>query len=93
MATNEHGAGNRMITDYWYEVTDEQIREHLLRSPVDRLRWLDEARRFTQLLRSSKRTHYRDGKPYRVEEAPGVAEPTRGARYSNDAPDEGKTPT
>lgn len=39
------------ITDYWYEVTDEQIREHLARSPLDRLRWLDEARRFTQLAR------------------------------------------
>jgi hypothetical protein len=82
-----------MITDYWYEVTDEQIREHLSRSPVDRLRWLDEARRFTQLLHSSKRTHYRDGKPYRVEEAPGVAEPAPGARYSNVEPYEGKPPT
>ena len=73
-----------MITDYWYEVTDDQIREHLARSPADRLRWLDEARRFTQLLRCAKRTYYRDGKPFRVEEAPGVAEPVAGARYSTD---------
>ena len=81
-----------MITDYWYEVTDDEIREHLLRSPLDRLRWLDEARRFTQLLRGSDRTHYRDGKPHRVEKAPGVTEPTLGARYSTDAPGEDKTP-
>jgi len=34
------------VTDYWYEVTDEQIREHLARSPLERLKMLDEARRF-----------------------------------------------
>lgn len=34
------------ITDYWYEVTDEQIREHLARPLVARLQMLDEARRF-----------------------------------------------
>jgi len=39
------------IMDYWYEVTDEQIREHLARSPLDRLRWLDEARRFSVMAR------------------------------------------
>ena len=50
------------ITDYWYEVTDEQIREHLARSPLDRLRWLDEARRFTQLARSVAPHANRDGK-------------------------------
>jgi hypothetical protein len=50
------------ITDYWYEVTDEQIREHLARSPLDRLRWLDEARRFTQLMRSVAPHANRDGK-------------------------------
>jgi len=50
------------ITDYWYEVTDEQIREHLARSPLDRLRWLDEARRFTQLARSAAPHPNRDGK-------------------------------
>ena len=41
------------ITDYWYEVSDEQIREHLARSLLDRLRWLDEARRFTALARAA----------------------------------------
>jgi len=50
------------ITDYWYEVTDEQIREHLARSPLDRLRWLDEARRFTQLARSAPLQVFREGK-------------------------------
>jgi len=50
------------ITDYWYEVTDDQIREHLARSPLDRLRWLDEARRFTQLARSVAPHANRDGK-------------------------------
>jgi hypothetical protein len=39
------------ITDYWYEITDEQIREHLARSTLDRLRWLDEARRFSAMAR------------------------------------------
>ena len=34
------------ITDYWYEVSDEQIREHLARPLVARLQMLDEARRF-----------------------------------------------
>ena len=50
------------ITDYWYEVTDEQIREHLARSPLDRLRWLDEARRFTQLARGAPLKVFREGK-------------------------------
>jgi len=48
------------ITDYWYEVTDEQIREHLARSPLDRLRWLDEARRFTLMARKAFRDAGRD---------------------------------
>lgn len=51
-----------VITDYWYEVTDEQIREHLTRSPLDRLRWLDEARRFTALARSAPLQVFQAGK-------------------------------
>lgn len=50
------------ITDYWYEVTDDQIREHLARSPLDRLRWLDEARRFTALARSAPLQIFHAGK-------------------------------
>jgi hypothetical protein len=49
------------ITDYWYEVSDQQILDHLARSPIDRLRWLDEARRFALLAREGK-----------VEEASGI---------------------
>jgi len=51
-----------VITDYWYEVTDEQIREHLTRSTLDRLRWLDEARRFTALARSAPLQVFHAGK-------------------------------
>jgi len=50
------------IIDYWYEVTDDQIREHLARSLLDRLRWLDEARRFTALARSAPLQVLRAGK-------------------------------
>jgi hypothetical protein len=50
------------ISDYWYEVSDDQIREHLARSPLDRLRWLDEARRFTALARSAPLQVFRAGK-------------------------------
>jgi hypothetical protein len=55
-------ADRYVITDYWYEVTDEQIREHLARSPLDRLRWLDEARRFTALARSAPLQVFHAGK-------------------------------
>ncbi len=42
------------ITDYWYEVSDQQILDHLARSPSDRLRWLDDARRFALLAREAR---------------------------------------
>lgn len=61
------------ITDYWYEVTDEQIRDHLARSPMERLRWLDDARRFTLLARQGTSTYFKDGKPLKV--VPGTGEP------------------
>ena len=54
------------ITDYWYEVSDEQIRDHLARTPLQRLQWLDDARQFTLLARQGTRTHYKDGKPFKV---------------------------
>jgi hypothetical protein len=41
------------IMDYWYEVSDQQILDHLALSPIDRLRWLDEARRFALLAREA----------------------------------------
>ena len=60
------------IIDYWYEVTDEQIRDHLARTPMERLRWLDDARRFTLLARQGTRTYFKDGKPFKV--VPGTEE-------------------
>ena len=54
------------ITDYWYEVSDEQIREHLARTPLERLQWLDDARQFTLRARQGARTYYKDGKPFKV---------------------------
>ncbi len=54
------------ITDYWFEVSDEQIRDHLARTPLQRLQWLDDARQFTLLARQGTRTYYKDGKPFKV---------------------------
>ncbi len=42
-----------LVTDYWYEPTDEQIREHLARPLIARLRMLDEVRRFSLIARRS----------------------------------------
>ena len=42
------------ITDYWYEVSDQQILDFLALLPIDRLRWLDEARRFALLAREAR---------------------------------------
>ena len=54
------------ITDYWYEVSDEQIRDHLSRTPLQRLQWLDDARQFTLMARQGTRTYYKDGKPWKI---------------------------
>lgn len=54
------------ITDYWYEVSDDYIRDHLARTPLQRLQWLDDARQFTLLARQGTRTYYKDGKPFKV---------------------------
>jgi len=42
------------ITDYWYEVSDQQILDHLALTPIERLRWLDEARQFALLAREAR---------------------------------------
>lgn len=60
--------------DYWYEVSDDQIRHGLLMTPLDRLTWLDEARRFTVMMRNAPRTYYRDGVPVETV-VPSVREP------------------
>ncbi len=54
------------ITDYWYEVSDEYIRDHLDRTPLQRLQWLDDARIFTLLCRRGSKTYYKDGKPWKI---------------------------
>ncbi len=40
-----------VVDDYWYELSDEQLRHGLSMTPLQRLQWLDEARRFTLLAR------------------------------------------
>ena len=59
----EADAGYFVAQDYWYELSDEQIRHGLSMSPIERLSWLDETRRFMLLLRNAPRTYYRQGEP------------------------------
>lgn len=47
--------------DYFYELSDEQLLHYSSLPAIAKLRWLDEARRFTILMRGARRTHYRDG--------------------------------
>ena len=49
--------------DYFYELTDEQLLHYSSLPAIAKLRWLDEARRFTILMRGARRTYYRDGVP------------------------------
>lgn len=49
--------------DYSYERTDEQLLYYSALPVIDKLRWLDEARRFTLMARQARRTYYRNGKP------------------------------
>lgn len=51
------------VHDYWYDVSDDQIRHGLSMTPLQRLMWLDEARRFSMLARQAVTTYYKDGKP------------------------------
>ena len=55
--------------DYSYELTDEQLLYYSSLPPIAKLRWLDEARRFTLLMRGARRTYYRDGKPFATTES------------------------
>lgn len=41
-------------TDYAYDITEEQVRAYLRVSEIDRLRWLDQVRRFTLLARRAE---------------------------------------
>ena len=60
--------------DYSYERTDEQLLYYSALPAIDKLRWLDEARRFTLMAREARRTYYRDGKPVETID-PAVRDP------------------
>lgn len=49
--------------DYAYERTDEQLLYYSALPAIAKLRWLDDAWRFTMMARQAQRTYYRDGKP------------------------------
>ena len=68
------GSEHDPISDYWYELSDDQILHGLSMTPMQRLSWLDEARRFTLMARRAPRTYYRDGKPVETV-VPAVREP------------------
>ena len=61
--TKEAGARYEVADDYHYELSDEQLLHGLSMTPLQRLTWLDEARRFVLALRAAPRTYYEDGKP------------------------------
>lgn len=58
--------------DYPYELTDQQLLRYRDLPAVEKLRWLDAARRFTRLARQGTKTYYKDGVPVRV--VPGKGE-------------------
>jgi len=60
--------------DYSYELTDEQLLYYSALPAIAKLRWLDEARRFTILMRGARRTYYQDGVPAETV-VPAVEEP------------------
>ncbi len=49
--------------DYAYQLSDEQLRRYMALAPEAKLRWLDEARRFTLLARDAPRTKVGDRHP------------------------------
>lgn len=67
-------SGRDWTRDYWYELSDDQIRHGLSMTPLQRLSWLDEARQFTLMMRRATRTYYRDGRPFETV-VPEVREP------------------
>ena len=62
--------------DYSYELTDEQLLYYSSLPVIAKLHWLDEARRFTILMRGARRTFYRDGKPVETMD-PAVSDSVR----------------
>ena len=60
--------------DYSYELTDEQLLYFSALPAIAKLRWLDEARRFTLMARQAMPACERDGKPSE-RTAAGIREP------------------
>jgi len=52
---------HRVVSDYYYELSDAQLRLVAELSALERLRWLDDARRFTLLMRDATQVAFRDG--------------------------------
>lgn len=50
--------------DYSYERSDEQILYYSALPAIAKLRWLDDAWRFTMMARQAERTYYHDGAPF-----------------------------
>ena len=63
---NEAQAQYSDSDDYHYELTDEQLLHGLSMTPLQRLTWLEETRRFVLALRAAPRTYYEDGRPVRT---------------------------
>ena len=72
--TGEAESAYAFKDDYHYELSDEQLLHGLSMTPLQRLTWLDEARRFVLALRAAPRTYYRDGVPVKTV-VPPVREP------------------
>jgi hypothetical protein len=49
--------------DYEYELTDEQLLHYSALPPIAKLRWLDQARRFTLLARRARESLAREPGP------------------------------
>ena len=64
--TSEAESAYAFEDDYHYELSDEQLLHGLSMTPLQRLTWLDEARRFVLALRAAPRTYYEAGKPVRT---------------------------
>ncbi len=62
--------------DYSYELTDEQLLHYSALPAIAKLRWLDEARRFTLMARQAMPAYEPEGKTSE-RAATGVREPDR----------------
>lgn len=58
----------REAYDYEYELTDEQLLRYMALPPIAKLRWLDDARRFTLFARRARESAAREPEPGRKRE-------------------------